>query len=343
MTEKKPALKQGWAAPLVIMAVLLFIALRGAPVFALALILLPPAAATLAYTAGIAGTAAVCFTAAGASVYLFTGSIRYMAAAWCVLCGVIACVPSGNRKLLKPALWACLCLAAWSAAVIVMNRAFEGNVVNGLAQTMIDIIDSSPERDTILMNAYSMGLSRIEASGTWNLLIRMTGIIPAEVRQQMLFSLRVSLEETLPTMLCEGLIYHTVVTTLFCTVLPDWRRRKSGEKGILPPMDQWYIPRGIGVVVSCMCLGWLIAAMSDGGTDMFFGLMCAAVFKAAYVVQGICLLMWFEKKIGIRGAMRNVWAVLLPILAPVIPLIMGIIDQRRDARNLRPKKEAEQL
>ena len=32
----------------------------------------------------------------------------------------------------------------------------------------------------------------------------------------------------------------------------------------------------------------------------------------------------------------------LSVVAPLIPMIMGVIDQRRDARHLRPKEEADQ-
>ena len=48
------------------------------------------------------------------------------------------------------------------------------------------------------------------------------------------------------------------------------------------------------------------------------------------------------KRMGIRSVMRSVWAVALSLLAPIIPIIMGVIDQRKDARHLRPNKEAEQ-
>ena len=50
---------------------------------------------------------------------------------------------------------------------------------------------------------------------------------------------------------------------------------------------------------------------------------------------------WFEKRMGIRSVFRNIWAVVLSILAPVIPVIMGMVDQRRDARHLRPGEEVE--
>ncbi|MBP5749681.1 MAG: hypothetical protein J6X24_02715, partial [Firmicutes bacterium] len=86
-----------------------------------------------------------------------------------------------------------------------------------------------------------------------------------------------------------------------------------------------------------------VAYMSSGGVDLYIGLLCAAVFKTAYLLQGVCLLQWVEKKVGIRSVMRNIWAVVLSVLAPIVPIIMGIVDQRRDSRNLRPDEEVETL
>ena len=41
---------------------------------------------------------------------------------------------------------------------------------------------------------------------------------------------------------------------------------------------------------------------------------------------------------GIRGMMRNIGALLVSLLAPIVPMIMGLIDQRRDTRHLRPEE-----
>ena len=72
------------------------------------------------------------------------------------------------------------------------------------------------------------------------------------------------------------------------------------------------------------------------------GTLCADIFRVAFMLQGICFLQWMGKRMGIRSTMRNIWSVVLSILAPIVPIIVGMIDQRRDARHLRPNKEAEQ-
>ena len=106
-------------------------------------------------------------------------------------------------------------------------------------------------------------------------------------------------------------------------------------------MEKWFMPRGLGLAVFALSLGWLFGTMSTGGVDLYMGWLCWAVFKAAYLIQGLCLMQWMEKRMGIRSVMRNIWAVVLSILAPIIPVIMGMVDQRRDARHLRPNEEVE--
>ncbi len=340
MPETKPG--KSWIATAVWVVLIMIAAMQGVPYLLLALLLLPPVSATLAYTAGWTGPAAVCLMAGGACVYLVPGISLAVLLPWCILSAVIACVPL-RRKKLRPLLWAGLCLGAGAGMLALLGSFFQEGVVPGLAQAMTDMINESPERDLILINAYRMGLSRLDVSDNWNMVLQLTGILSPEVRNELLFSLRVSMEETLPSILCDGLVYDTAITVLLCTLLPDWRRRKNGEPGELPGMEKWYIPRGLGLAISALCIGWLIAAMSDGGPDLYFGLMCTAVFRAAYVIQGVCLLLWVERKMGIRSVIRHVWAVALSLLAPIVPLIMGLIDQGRDSRNLRPKKEAESL
>ena len=166
--------------------------------------------------------------------------------------------------------------------------------------------------------------------------------IPADTRVQMLYSLRVSLEEILPSLLCSAVVYHTALTVVLSTVLPDWLKRKRGEQGEFAPMERWYMPRRMGAAVFALCIGWVIALMAQEGTGMYLGWLCADVFRAAFILQGICWMQWLGKRMGVRSTVRNIWSVILSVVMPLIPMIMGMIDQRRDARQLRPKEEADQ-
>ena len=329
-------------APAVILALVAVAASRGVPALLVALILLPPVSAVLAVTAGWWGGAMACAGAAAACLLVLPADAWILSLAWCVLCAVIPLVKV-RKPLHRPMLWAALCLVTWAGGIAMLLPRMNGQLVAGLAQVACDWVEQSPQCNTILLNAYSMGYSRLEGTAALIPAMRVMGnvVIAEETRLQMLYSLRVSLEEILPHFLCEALVYHTAATALLCTTLPDWRRRKRGERGELPPMEKWFIPRGLGLAIFALSLGWLPGTLSTGGADRYMGWLCWSVFRAAYLVQGLCLMQWFEKRMGIRSVFRNIWAVVLSILAPVIPVIMGMVDQRRDARHLRPGEEVE--
>ena len=102
------------------------------------------------------------------------------------------------------------------------------------------------------------------------------------------------------------------------------------------------MPRRMGAAVFALCIGWVIALMAQEGTGMYLGWLCADVFRTAFILQGICWMQWMGKRMGVRSTVRNIWSVILSVVMPLIPMIMGMIDQRRDARQLRPKEEADQ-
>ena len=321
---------------LVLIALTALAAVRGISALTLALAVLPIAVAVLAYTDGWMAVAALCASAGVACIWRFPAPMLVGLLPWCALCGIIALVPLKNR-FARPLLWAGLCVAGWAAVLGTMLSLFGAPLNEGVARAMCDLINESPQRNTILLNAYNAGLSRLDLSGPLSSLTFV--LMPDATRLQLLYSLRVTLEEMLPSAMCNGIVVHTALTVLLCTVLPDWRRRRNGEKGVFPPMEEWYIPRGLGLALLVLCVGWLFATLSTGGVEVYMGLLCVAVFRAAYTLQGICLLLWMEKKMGIRSAVRNLWAVVLSMLAPIVPIIMGLIDQRRDSRHLRPDEE----
>lgn len=288
-------------------------------------------------------TGLLCILAALAGWRAFPAEALPVILFWCAASGLTACLPM-KQRLLRPALRTGMCLAAWCIGLVILLQLTGGRIVGGLAQAACDYVDQSPDSTELLLRAYSAGYARLQGTEALMPAVRLMGnvVIPAETRTQMLFSLRVSLEEILPSLLCSVMVYHTALTVLMSTVLPDWLRRRRGEKGEFAPMEQWYMPRRMGLAVFALCLGWVIALMAQEGTGAYLGWLCAGVFRVAFILQGICWMQWMGKRMGIRSAVRNIWSVILSVVMPLIPMIMGMIDQRRDARHLRPKEEADQ-
>ena len=328
-TQKK------WISSAIVAALILIAAIRGIPSFMLALVLLPVAAAVQAACGGWQVTAGLCALTAACCAFRLPGVACAVGIFWCACCAAIALAPL-KKKILRPVLWTALCVLFWCIMLGAISAEGGDTPANVMAANLCEMISASPQRNAILINAYSMGLARLD--GTLSLSSLNYVLMPEEVRLQLLYSLRVTFEQAFPQAICESLVVYSALMALLCTALPDWRRRRRGEKGELPPMEEWYIPRGWGLALLVLALGWLIATLSGGGTDSYFGLLCLSVFRAAYTLQGICLLLWMEKRMGIRGMMRNIGALLLSLLAPIIPMSMGLIDQRRDSRHLRPEE-----
>ena len=306
-------------------------------------LLLPVAAAMTGALYGWPVTGALCILAAAAGWAVLPQEVLPVVMFWCVACGLTSCLPM-KQRLLRPALRSGMCLAAWGIGLFILLRLTGGQIVNGLAQAACDYVDRSPDSTELLLRAYSAGYARLEGTAALAPAVRLMGtvVIPAETRIQMLYSLRVSLEEILPTLLCSAVVYHTALTVVLSTVLPDWLKRKKGEQGEFAPMERWYMPRRMGAAVFALCIGWVMAMMAQEGIGAYLGWLCGDVFRAAFILQGICWMQWMGKRMGIRSTVRNIWSVILSVVMPLIPMIMGMIDQRRDARHLRPKEEADQ-
>lgn len=324
-----------WISGAILAALITVAAIRGIPSFMLALVALPVICAVQAVCGGWQITAGLCVLSAVCCVILMPGAACVIGILWCVCCAVIPLVPL-KKKILRPMLWAALCVLFWCIMLGAISADGGDTPANVMARTLCDMVSASPQRNSILINAYGMGLARLE--GTANLSSLNYVLMPEDIRLQLLYSLRVTLEQAFPQAICESLVIYSAVMALLCTALPDWRRRRRGEKGELPPMEEWYIPRGWGLALLALALGWLVATLSGGGADSYFGLLCLSVFRTTYTIQGICLLLWVEKRMGIRGMMRNIGALLVSLIAPIVPMIMGLIDQRRDSRHLRPEE-----
>ncbi len=339
--QQKNERKLWFVAPAVISLLIATASLRSVLWAAASLLLLPVFSAALSVTAGWVGSAAVCLTAGAVTVGTLPTGMLPVLLPWCALCLAIPLIPL-RRKGFRPLMWVLLCFAAWIAGAALLQGEYDGQITAGLANAATEWVNASPDAESILLNAYSMGWARLTGAEALMPALRVMGtvFIPEDTKMQLLWSLRVTLEEILPAAICRTIIYHTALTALLCTIIPDWRRRRNGEEGELPRPEQWFMPRGIGLAAATLCLGWLPANLG-GGAAAYLGNLSLAVFRVSYLLQGVSLMLWMQKKFGVKSAARSLWAVALSVLAPIIPIIMGVIDQRRDARHLRPKEEAE--
>lgn len=336
-----PKESRQWTLPAVFSAVLLITSFMGLLPHTVTMLLLPVMLAILAYTSGPVPTIltglvgiAGCFAAGASEMWV-------VAAPWSVLCCLAALIPLKNQRN-RVWLWAGVVTVAWAAYLIILQSFLDGNLLTGLAKVIQDGLEQSPYCDTLLMNAYSSGLARVsDTEGMIKLYAAsvLKGNLAPDVRKELLYSLRVSLEEMMPGALCEGFILHVSLTTILCTLIPDVLRNRNKEKSIYPKFTEWHMPSGVGLAVGALAIGWLIQIMTDSDLWLYIGIMSGAVFAVCYGLQGISFQLWLEEKMGMGKFARILWIIGMLLLIPFVTVILGIVDQRRDARNLRNREE----
>lgn len=104
----------------------------------------------------------------------------------------------------------------------------------------------------------------------------------------------------------------------------------------MPPLSKWYLPRGAGLQAGLFALGYLPLLFSDQLAAVTVGQMMTAVFSGVYTVQGMAALNFLQKKAGVRAGGRRAALIVIYLLAPVLLILLGVLDQLRNFRALRP-------
>ena len=330
-----------WVLPGVFAALILIASMMGLLPHTVIMFLLPVMLAICAYTSGTVPTILTGCVAVGSCFLAGAGTLWFIAAPWSALGCLAALLPLKDNKR-RVWLWAGLIVIMWAGFVILLQSLMNGPLVPGMALELQEQLAKSPMCDTVLISAYNSGMARTKDPVTLSSMYvssMLSMALPDATRTELLNSLRVSIEEIMPAALCEGFVGHVLIVTVLCTLLPDLLRRKNGEKGIYPKFTEWHMPSGIGLAVGALALGFVICLMTESDLWMKIGLLSSAVFTVAYGLQGVSFQLWIEDKMGMGKIFRVIWIAGVLLLAPFILVILGLIDQRRDARNLRKDKE----
>ncbi len=104
----------------------------------------------------------------------------------------------------------------------------------------------------------------------------------------------------------------------------------------MPKLSEWYLPRGYGLKVGLLALGYLPMLFSAAQAVVAFGQMAVAVFSAVYMLQGMASLNFIQKKAGVRAPGRRATLIVVFIVFREIFQWLGVIDQIANFRALRP-------
>ena len=265
-----------------------------------------------------------------------------IAALWCLMALVMLLAPvrPGWRR---GAVWAVLTAAECCIVLLWLGRRYGGAPDAGPAWDIVNWIDRQDNAVEMLLRAYSSGYARLTGDMARLPVARLFGqiVMTSEVRTELLYSLRVSIEVLLKARLPGIIVWLIGLEGLLCAMLPDMLCRRSGRKGNLPRFDRWQLPRELARPVTALLAGMLLPLFAQQGAAVCLGRMCVAAFQFVYIWLGLSAMEGLMKQRGTAVLTRRLIQAAGLVLLPFVPMLVGVADQTMDLRRLRSPKDDE--
>lgn len=244
-------------------------------------------------------------------------------------------IPSGLRTMLANAL---LAIATAMLTLALIAARLDEALIPGLAQAMVDLIDGSRNSAELLLQAYQAGLARLEGGMSQSPAVQFFNLfvyIPSDVRVQLLYSLRASLEALLQSYLPQGVISFVMLTALLPALAAEGYLHSRGRASDLPPFTRWYMPRRLATGATVMLLLGLLPSLAPSALITYLGALGSALGSWAWALQGACSLAAMLKARGMQPFTYGLFIALAATAAPIVLFLIGCYDQFRDPRMLR--------
>lgn len=234
-----------------------------------------------------------------------------------------------------------LAVAAVVITLVMLLPHSGGQPIPWLAETIVEQIDQHPNGSAILLNAYQLGLARLEGKQALLPALRLGNVISIaeETRLQMLYSLRTSLEALLRRLLPQGMVCWALLMALLPALAADGVLHLRGRRSDLPPLSRWYLPRELATGAVVLLLLGFLPYLTDAPIPAQFGEMCYALGYWACVLQGVALTVFLMKQRGVKPLLCGLLIVLVILTLPLALFFLGSFDQFRDPRQLRGPRD----
>lgn len=167
--------------------------------------------------------------------------------------------PGAFRKSRMAMYWAVICFAAVVALLMMLLQRYQayGDLYEGLSYDILRVMMNARTRPQVLYSAYVSGLAALDAKRTAALesLAALTGgnVLPwlsEDVLQQLEWSLRATIERTLPSIMPDLLVKGIMAFSL--GMLLCWRKFPDAED--TPTTDRWFMPTPLGISMAVLLL-----------------------------------------------------------------------------------------
>lgn len=277
----------------------------------------------------------------GVGIFLLMGSCYFQfggnAWAWTFLwsgCGIGMLVWKQENALKRSLVWTGLSAGLLCLILAWLGSRYQAGIFPGLAEELVNWIDARPDACDILLRCYQMGFSRLEED--LQPVINLFGklLMTRDVRNQLLYSLRYTLEISLASMVPQLIAAWLLLTLVLTTAVPDVIRRKQGKRGVLPAFGEWRMTDWARRQLNFMAVVYLVTIFMDNPVCTMLGSMCAAVFQYAYLIFGLAVMEGMTKQYGTVRFIRRLWMAGCILFAPFILVILGIADRMFDLRRM---------
>lgn len=276
----------------------------------------------------------------GCACALSSAVMVLLASLWCLV-GLGMCLWRENDTWRRGLAWAGVCAMMICVGLAWANIHGEGTVFSQLAERLVAWVDTRDDAAEILLRCYQMGFSRLEED--MQPVVNLLGLLfmTQQVRLELLYSLRTTLEALLISLLPRALVAWVLLTAVLTAGLPDVLRRKRGLQGQLAPFAAWHLTDGQRFWLDGLALGYILSLVASTAEAALVGELCAAVFHYVYMLLGLATMEGITKRYGTARPLRRLWMAACLVLAPVVLVILGIADGALDLRKLRRSTEDE--
>ena len=254
-------------------------------------------------------------------------------------------------------------VAALTGVYLLCQHFAGGNLYAAAGNITAEYLQSWEYGDQMLYQAYAMGLIGLkEGLGETAVQQSLLGFQLSEAaRADMLLSIRSMVTTMLQNLIPSLLAGHSVYSGVGCLLLslrfgylaeerrqflrtaPEEReglRRPDFPTLDMPPFDTWYMPRSVGWQVGGALVVGYGLQMSGAPALRVAGQLCYAAASALFSVQGLSTVNYLQKYRGSGRPWRVIAPVLLLVITPIFPMLLGIFDQINNFRGLRRPPEA---
>lgn len=236
----------------------------------------------------------------------------------------------------------------------LLQRAAGGQLYEAAGQAAASYIETFPGRDYMLYLFCSMGLLGVPSSMKDTALIAVeSGFVfspeaVAELINQVRSFVSGQLQAIMPALLVSGSVLSGVMGLGFGIYFGQRSmhrravRLNEPEQDIpsldMPELRYWHIPRGWGIRIGFLGIGYLIIMFATHQTVLLVGALMWQVFSVCYALQGLASIHHSQRQKGTG----KFWRIALIVAAMTVSfmqtvlIIFGVADQITDPRGLRP-------